>query len=123
MGKGDGIACFLERGQQNGERELSYGFPVTFASFFQNLVERGALHKAHRVIDDPVLGHAEFVEGDDIRVLKVSGDAGLCYQALDQFGRRLGTVEDDLQGDIPRRFWSVAWMMAPIPPVATTRSR
>jgi hypothetical protein len=97
MGERDGIADFLENGQQLRQAEALDDFVGVTPQSIQHGAQCGPLHHAHRVVDHARSRDPQFVERDDIGVLKLTGNPRFSDQPLHMFVGRVVAAQNDLQ--------------------------
>ena len=96
VGEGDGVAHFLENGEQRGQRIFLHRLRHAFGEQFEHFAQRDAAHHFHGVKGLAVFIDAQLVDGDDVRVLELAGDLGLGDEAREII--RAGAIEHHLHG-------------------------
>ena len=77
----DGVADFLENGEQLGERIFSHGLGDALAEKLEDFQQGDALHQLHRVEKFPLRIQPQLMHGHDVRVLELAGDLRLLDEA------------------------------------------
>jgi hypothetical protein len=96
VGKGDGVAHFLKKGEQRGQWVFFHRLRHACGQQFKHLLERNAAHHFHGVKWLPVLVDAQLVDGDDARVFELRGHAGLSDETAEV--GRAGAIEHHFHG-------------------------
>jgi hypothetical protein len=94
--KGKRIANFQKACDEIGEREMAAGFAVALAQLFKDLGKGLSLDVLHRVEGLSFGGDSELVNGNNVRMLELSGELGFCDEALQFFRRKLVAAPQDL---------------------------
>jgi len=107
VGKGDGVAHFLKKGEQRGQWVFFHRLRHACGQQFKHLLERNAAHHLHGVKGLPILIDAQLIDGNNARMLQLAGDLGLGDEAGEIVG--IGAIEHHFHGDLPldRRFLRV----------------
>ena len=79
-----GEADALKHVEQSQARVFEARLPISLPQLPEHLVEVGLADHLHRVEHRAIGSNAEIVDGDDVGVLKLSGDAGFSDQGADQ---------------------------------------
>jgi hypothetical protein len=97
VGEGDGIADLLEDGEERGQRIFFHRLGDAIGEEFEHLFQGDAAHEFHRVEKLVLLIDAEFVDGDDVRMIELRGDLRLLDEA--QHIGLVAAAEHHLHGD------------------------
>jgi len=98
VGEGNGVADLLKDDEQMGEGVFGDRLGLLHEEIVEHLAQRDAAHVFHGVKDALLIIDAQFVDGDDIRVLELAGDLGLGDEAHHVVGRI--ALEHDFHGDV-----------------------
>ena len=82
MGKCDSVANLEKNLQQGAERILPHIYGIFLLEFLQNMLQCAAMHQFHGKIRRAGFAGADFMNGNNVRVLQRSGDPGFIQEAF-----------------------------------------